>query len=119
MAQLTLAAAPIEVERHDVESRRWIIATALERWLVASGFAEANGDGRQRSDARSEARSASSPAVYFGACCGGSFDPTPLSPLLLPPMIPVDSANRNHTTTARITNVQTDVPLPFASARQS
>ena len=54
MPQLALVDAPPEVERQGVsarellalrpESRRWISATALEEWLVASGFAEPNGE---------------------------------------------------------------------------
>jgi hypothetical protein len=52
--QLALADAPIEVERHGVtarelldlrpESCRWIIALALETWLLEQGFAEPNGE---------------------------------------------------------------------------
>jgi hypothetical protein len=52
--QLALADAAPAVERRSVsarglldlraESRRWITAHALERWLVESGFAEPNGE---------------------------------------------------------------------------
>ena len=46
MPQLALVDAPLigYIYRDLVESRRWITASALEAWLVASGFAEPNGE---------------------------------------------------------------------------